>query len=195
MSWEDAWREGRTGWDAGQSPPSLVGLVEGGTLPEGLAVVPGCGAGYDVITLAEGGRRVVGIDLAPTAAERFGTLREQAGIDAAAARVHVGDFFTFDPGEEVQLFWDYTFFCAIPPELRGAWADRVDALLGPAGELITLVFPLTAVGNPDGPPYMVSLELYEATLGSRFTPVHIDDNPGSHEGRAGKEILVRWKRA
>ncbi|MCZ7685418.1 MAG: TPMT family class I SAM-dependent methyltransferase [Sandaracinaceae bacterium] len=54
MSWEDAWREGRTGWDAGGSPPALIELGARGVLPAGRALVPGCGAGWDVLTLAEG---------------------------------------------------------------------------------------------------------------------------------------------
>ncbi len=195
MSWENSWQEGRTGWDAGASPPSLVELVRGGTLPGGLAVVPGCGAGYDVLTLANDGRRVVGIDVAPTAGKRFDALRDEAGIDPAAARVHVGDFFSFDPGEEVHIFWDYTFFCAIPPDMRSDWAARVDALLADDGELITLIFPTVNFGPPDGPPYKVDLDLYRAALGDRFEPSHIDETPPSHEGRAGKEFLVRWKRA
>jgi len=194
MTWEQAWQEGRTGWDAGASPPSLVKLVRGQTLPDGLAVVPGCGAGYDVLTLANDRRRVIRIDLAPTAAERFALLREEAGVSPGAAEIHVGDFFTFDPKEEVRLFWDYTFFCAIPPELRDDWGSRVDALLAADGELITLVFPMVDLGAPDGPPHTVDLDLYQEALGDRFKPVQIDETPASHEARAGKEILVRWKR-
>ena len=43
MSWEQSWREGRTGWDAGEAAPPLVDLIASGALPKGRALVPGAG--------------------------------------------------------------------------------------------------------------------------------------------------------
>jgi hypothetical protein len=194
MSWQDAWREGRTGWDAGESPPILRRLVERGELPEGLAIVPGCGSGYDVFTLAHPDRRVIGIDIAPVAAERFESLREERGIPSELARIHVGDFFAFDPGERASLFWDYTFFCALAPERRRDWGAKVDSLLASDAELLTLVFPTADIHSREGPPYTVSVDLYQDALGPRWQPHVVRELDKSHPGREGLETLVRWKR-
>ena len=36
----------------------------------------------------------------------------------------------------------YRFFCAIEPDMRLAWAQRIHDILKPGGELITLMFPV-----------------------------------------------------
>ncbi len=195
MSWEDAWREGRTGWDAGVSPPALLELSARGVLPAGRALVPGCGAGWDVLTLAEGSRVVVGLDVAPTAAARFAALREARGVPEERARVVVADFFTYAPEERFDLVWDYTFLCAIDPSQREAWLEKVDALLSPAGELITLVFPAT--DEPPfgaGPPFALPPEEVRALVTRRFEEIVFEPYPRSHPGREGMEWLGRWRR-
>jgi hypothetical protein len=194
MSWEERWREGRTGWDAGQSPPALLKLILGGDLPAGLALVPGCGAGYDVLSLASPNRRVIGIDAAPTAGARFEALLATSGVPSEQAEIHIGDFFAFDPGERAQLWWDYTFFCALDPERRLDWAARVDALLAEDAELITLIFPTADFGPKDGPPYTIDVDLIQRTLGPGWTATLVEPVAESHPKRAGLELLARWKR-
>jgi phytoene dehydrogenase-like protein len=194
MTWQDAWRERRTPWDAGASPPVLARLVHAGTLPDGLAVVPGCGAGYDVLSLASASRPVIGIDVAEGAGDRFEALRTERKIPADWARIHIGDFFAFDPGEPVQLVWDYTFFCALDPEVRPRWGERIDALLGDEGELVTLMFPTASFGSPSGPPYTVDVDMYQGALGRGFTPTLVEHVEESHPGRQGLEVLARWRR-
>ncbi len=195
MSWEDAWREGRTGWDAGESAPALIELVERGALPTGRALVPGCGAGYDVLTLATEDREVIGLDVAPTAAERFRALREERDVPAERARVEVADFFAFAPEAPFDLVWDYTFLCAIEPSQRGAWVEKMDSLLAPEGELVTLIFPAT--DEPPfgaGPPFALPPEEVRALLSARFSPEVLEPVTHSHPGRQGMEWLCRWKR-
>lgn len=195
MSWEKAWREGRTGWDAGASAPALVELTERGVLPTGRALVPGCGAGYDVFTLASDEREVVGLDIAPTAAERFEALRRERGIAAERATIVSADFFAFD-AEPFDLIFDYTFLCALDPSVRPTWAKRVDALLADGGELVTLIFP--AVAEPplgQGPPF----PLHPADVRGLLEPIGFEaielaPVTRSHPGREGLEHLGRWRR-
>lgn len=195
MTWENAWREGRTGWDAGGSPPALVELVRSGTLPEGRALVPGCGAGYDVFTLASERRSVIGLDVAPTAAQRFSTLRRERGVPEQKARIVVTDFFDFETDERFDLAWDYTFFCAIDPGRRAAWGQRMAELILPGGIVVSLVFPVVPGAPPDhGPPYAIHPDDVRAALGDAFEEMSVDDVTESHPGREGKEMLARWRR-
>jgi len=195
MSWEEAWREGRTGWDAGGSPPVLRELLERAELPDGRALVPGCGAGYDVLSLASEARVAVGLDLAPPAAERFRALREERGVPAERARIVTEDFFAHRPEEPFDLIWDYTFLCALDPSVRGDWAKKVDSLLAPEGELVTLIFP--AVDEPplgQGPPFPLQPAHVRELLEPRFTAVELRPVERSHPGREGMEWLGRWRR-
>ncbi len=194
MSWELAWREGRTRWDAGASPPVLASLVA--SHPKvARALVPGCGSGYDVFTLSALAERVIGLDVAPTAAERFEALRRELGVDPARAELRVADFFDFEPDERFDLIWDYTFLCALEPQRRDDWARRVDELLADDGELWTLIFPVDPVPmNPGGPPYPMTPELVHDLLAPRFAALSLEPVVLSHPDRRGKEWLGRWRR-
>jgi hypothetical protein len=198
MTWQQAWREGRTPWDAGQACPSLVDLVENEELAAGRALVPGAGSGYDVLALASPDRHAVGLDLADGARERFETLRDDQNVPKEWAEVVVADFFDWQPDRPFDVIWDYTFLCAIEPEMRLRWAERIDDLLAPGGELVTLIFP---VGDPpeelaadDGPPYPMSPGLVGDLLEPRFESFYLEPVDRSHEGRQGKEWLGRWRR-
>lgn len=198
MTWQEAWREGRIPWDAGRAAPSLVELVEGEEIPTGRALVPGAGSGYDVLALASPDRHTVGLDLADGAKERFESLRQRESIPKEWAEMVVADFFDWQPDEPFDVIWDYTFLCALEPEMRRRWAERVDELLATGGELVTLIFPVFDPADNrdplDGPPYPLTPELVRDLLEPRFEPFYLEPATASHEGRAGKEWLGRWRR-
>ena len=192
MTWQAAWQEGRTPWDAGCSAPILEAIVD--TLPEGRAVVPGCGSGYDLLTLAAAGRSVVGLDLAPLAKARF---EELAGDHPYRDRIEyvVGDAFGFDPGAGFYLMWDYTFLCALPIDLRPRWVEFVDRMLRSDGELVALIFPVVPDADPlQGPPYPLTPELVTELVAPILEPVSIQKVARSNPGREGKEWLGRFRR-
>ena len=91
---------------------------------------------------------------------------------------------------------DYTFLCALKPEMREAWAKQMRQLLAPGGELLTLIFPLKSF-HPDptaGPPYLMSVDLVKGLLeplgfiSTELKPVPEDM---SHSGRGGLEWIGR----
>lgn len=202
MSWEKAWREGRTGWDAGAPAPSLVHLVDSGALATvDHTLVPGCGAGYDAVALAELSSTVVGVDLAPSAANRFDEVRAEGGLSSDQLGLHIGDFFGPIPGTPAAGFdrvWDYTFLCALPLTMRESWAARMAALIRPQGELITLIFPSVWVRGEDrsSPPFRLLPDEVSALLAQDFEEVSMSLVPASlsHSGREGLETLARWVR-
>jgi SAM-dependent methyltransferase len=199
MSWREAWQEQNTPWDAGSAVPELEMLVEEGALPEGRALIPGCGSGYDVLALAGPDRRALGLDLAEGAAERFRRLRDERGVPAERADIATADFFEFEPDEPFDLVWDYTFLCAIEPEQRERWVERIAEVLKPGGLLVTLIFPVARPGegpvDPDGggPPYRMTPDLVMNLLAGTFEKIELREARRSHEGRAGKEWVGRWR--
>lgn len=198
MTWQEAWAEGRTPWDAGASAPTLVRLAEAGALPRGRALVPGCGSGYDLLTLAGAGLRALGVDLSDVARVRFEALREAAGVAPERARVEVADFFDPDAvAGPFDLVYDYTFLCAIAPERRRDWAARVAELLAPDGELLTLIFPVAdAPVNPGRPPHPMSPKLVRDLLAPHgFEAWVLEPVAESHPSRRGREWLGRWRKA
>ena len=81
--WQERFASQRTPWDRGAVNPALAPLLEAGQLSAGARVlVPGCGAGYEVETLAAAGFRPIGVDYAPTAVGLTRARLAQAGLDA-----------------------------------------------------------------------------------------------------------------
>ncbi|KAI3614129.1 hypothetical protein WG66_010698 [Moniliophthora roreri] len=202
-SWDDAWRQSVTPWDAGQTQPALVHLLQSGTLPlEGRALVPGCGAGYDPIYLASLGFSVIGLDVSETALTRARESTPPNLQDKVTFRY--ANFFDLSPAnedEKFDLIYDYTFFVAIPPSLRPQWGAQMRKLLKPGGHLITLIYPI-APYTETGPPYYVRPEHYAEVMG-----VEIEGgwekifDKGTEEGATGgkrmyegEERMIVWKR-
>ncbi|KAF5950446.1 hypothetical protein HYC85_012439 [Camellia sinensis] len=138
--WEKCWQLGLTPWDLGQPTPVMVHLHQAGALPKGRALVPGCGSGHDVVAIACPERYVVGLDISDEAIKKAIELSSSLP-NADYFTLLKEDFFTWRPTELFDLIFDYTFFCAIEPDMRSAWASQMRDLLKPDGELITLMFP------------------------------------------------------
>ncbi|KAG8962659.1 hypothetical protein FRC03_003912 [Tulasnella sp. 419] len=219
-AWNVAWQKKITPWDSGDVQPPLKDLATsplGKTIIDDIfcadeathttprALVPGCGKGYDAAFLASLGLKTWGIDLSPLAIEAasswVATVPEFNKEDSTLAKnvsYHALDFFKFEvPSEKFSLIYDYTFFCAIPPELREPWGARMSEILRPGGYLITLVYPIDGP-RTGGPPYSLTVELVEEMLTKSDKNAWekvLDEVPLSHsEGHHGRERMVVWKR-
>ncbi|KAK3128422.1 hypothetical protein QOZ80_6BG0461440 [Eleusine coracana subsp. coracana] len=190
-AWQKSWEAGLTPWDLGKPTPIIEHLVASGTLPKGRALVPGCGMGYDVVALASPERFVVGLDISDAAvkkAKQWSSSSPNADYFTFLAE----DFFKWTPSEQFDLIFDYTFFCALEPSLRSAWAETVNCLLKPDGELITLIY---LISDQEGPPYSNTVADYQKVLEPLgFEAVLMEDNELAIKPRKGYEKLGRWKR-
>jgi hypothetical protein len=100
------------------------------------------------------------------------------------------------------FIYDYTFFCALPPNLREQWAQRMSTLLKPnTGRLLTLIFPVlegvdmnTSRGPLKGPPFPVTVDDYKRVL--EPLGFRIVEGPYEHEdtvdSRKGQEFVCWW---
>ena len=194
-------------FDARGSSPALVHAVESGRFDvRGQHVlVPGCGRGYDLATvLQRGAAAATGLEISPTAVEE--ALAWLAGVGAPEASVLLHDFFEAPPAPKSGSShapptrgYDYTFFCAIRPDMRGAWAEQWARYLGgqsSGGRLLTLMYPIDPNKPRDeGPPFPVTPEAYAAVLEpAGFTLEWAEDVPAerSVSGREGRERVAVW---
>jgi SAM-dependent methyltransferase len=198
-TWEAHWATSHVPWDAGEPAPGLQDFLSRLTarifpLPRGRALVPGCGSGYDAFALARAGFRAVGVDIAPSVASRFSSMRESAGLTQEEADLVVGDFFSLTPkqlGGTFDMMWDYTFYCAIDPSLRPKWKGQVRQLLRPGGTLAMLIFPVEPEAPPEvGPPYPLDPEQVVQSLQPEFELISLEPARLSHPGREGREWLA-----
>ena len=75
--WLHVWKtEEMPGFDKQSVSPALLQLITADAIPEGRALVPGCGRGYDVFALASLKRHCVGVDLVETAVQKANEYME-----------------------------------------------------------------------------------------------------------------------
>ena len=192
VDWHEAWKTRVTPWDAGASPPALRSLLERDLVPAGRALVPGCGTGYDLATLARTDREVVGLDLSEEARAAF--VRAHPELVGSVV-YEVADFFSYDPPQPFDFVWDYTFFCALDPDRRSDWGATMRRLVKPSGLLATLLFPFEdPISDRQGPPWPINTALVRGFVEEAFEEVETTEVEQSHSGREGRERLALWRR-
>jgi len=128
-------------------------------------------------------------------------IQNQLDFQSSRANVIQGDFFNYEDekNQGYDIGFDYTFLCALMPEMRAQWASSWHRILRPGGLLVTLIFPVDSEMELKGPPWPVTPELYKDLLVEKsglFTLKSLEKVPDeqSHPGRAGKEYMAVWKR-
>ncbi|CAN9413189.1 unnamed protein product [Alternaria alternata] len=171
--WAKLWEKNEQDlWDRGQPSPVLTTFLEEHPYRETLfqdktrrqlkAFVPGCGKGHDVALLARHGFKTWGLEISQGAVD-VANQNVKSYLEPSAghhADVVLGDFFKKDIEAHLgpdfhgfDLIYDYTFLCALLPEMRKDWAERMKSLLSPTGVLVCLEFPMWKPLKDQGPPW------------------------------------------
>jgi SAM-dependent methyltransferase len=123
------WYFGQPPWDTGVSPPELLDFIQ--THRPGRAIDIGCGTGTNVITLANAGWKVTGVDFAPRAiilarqkASRAGAQAEFLIRDATKLQGITGPF---------ALAFDLGCFHSIPRPGKMKYLEQLNRVLAPGG--------------------------------------------------------------
>ncbi|KAJ3225714.1 hypothetical protein HDU81_007695 [Chytriomyces hyalinus] len=199
--WESAWQEGRTGWDLGGATPALLAVLESHesalfppSKSQWSVLIPGCGRGYDLAAFAaRRGVSAVGLDISPTGvAEADKELHQVRGLPRDIVQVQLADFFEFSPAAPFDIIFDHTlavlfptrFLCALVPSLRSAWSNKMSQHVNKGGHLVCLMFPLRDA-DEKGPPYALSVEIYNELLSPNFKQVFIRGAEDSEKPRVG----------
>jgi len=149
--WESRYKAGTTGWDRGNTSTNLSYWLDNDLLKPCRILIPGCGNGYEVITLAKLGFDVVAIDIAPTAIENLQGMLDKEKL---TAELVLGDFFTWNPLEKFDAIFEQTSLCALPPKEWKQYESQLLNWLKPQG-MIFAQFMQT--GREGGPPFHCEL--------------------------------------
>jgi SAM-dependent methyltransferase len=178
---------GRAGWDAGRITPPLQAYFDQLEVqPQPRILIPGAGRAYEAEYLHRlGFGHVVVVDLAP---EPLAALAARVP-DFPTHNLWQGDFFNLGETESFDLLIEQTFFCALAPALRPAYAQQCAQLLKPGGKLVGLLFD-TAFAGAIEPPFGGSREEYAAYFEPYFRFIHFDTAYNSLPARAGRELFI-----
>lgn len=184
--WQDHWKNQNIPWDIGYPSPPIKTYIDQGIDKRIKILIPGCGNAYEAEYLIEKGfRNTFIIDIAPEAIESFVTRFPSFPTE----QIICGDFFKMKG--DYDLIIEQTFFCAISPDLRPAYAKKMRELLTPRGKLVGLLFDDALY--TDRPPYGGSKEEYLTYFEGLFEIIHFEKATNSIKPRAGRELFIELR--
>lgn len=183
--WSERFQREFTPWDLGGVPAALRKFVEQSDQPH-VALIPGCGTGYEVACLSEAGWDVTAIDFSEAA-----VAAARKSLGHWAERVAHADFFEFMPQRPVSLIYERAFFCALPVRMRPAIVQRWAELLPPGGLLAGFFFFDDA---PKGPPFGILPSELDALMAPCFERIADEPVSDSLPVFTGKERWQVWRR-
>lgn len=155
--WENRYVKGETAWDTGSVTTPIKEYVDQLTDTSMKILVPGAGNGHEVVYLLKKGfKKVFVVELAPTPLENL----KKRVPKLPNEQLILGDFFELE--NTFDLIIEQTFFCALDPSLRTAYAQKCFELLKPGGKIagVYFDFPLTEQGPPFGGSHEEYLSLF-----------------------------------
>ena len=178
---------GRAGWDAGRITPPLQAYFDQLDMQaQPRSLIPGAGRAYEAEYLHHlGFQQIVVADLAP---EPLAALASRVS-DFPTHNLWQGDFFNLGEVEPFDFIVEQTFFCALQPTLRPAYAQQCAHLLRPGGKLVGLLFDTPFAGATE-PPFGGSREEYAAYFQPYFRFIHFETAHNSLPARAGRELFI-----
>lgn len=186
---EDFWTEkyinGDTGWDIGYASTPIKTYIDQLRNPSLKILIPGCGNAYEAKYLMEQGFTDVHLlDISKLLVDQL--KQEFYPEYKEHLKIYYEDFFAHQG--QYDLIIEQTFFCALDPSYRQAYARKVHELLKPKGRLVGVLFdfPFTK----EGPPWGGSREEYLNYFEPYFNILSLERCHNSIEPRQGSELFM-----
>lgn len=185
--WNDRWENGETGWDIGYPSPAITDFMDQYPNKEAAILIPGCGNAYEAEYLAAHGfTNLTVLDIAPKAVERL----KQKFEFTEQIQVLCGNFFEHSGSYDLVI--EQTFFCAISPNLRPDYVQKMSSLLSPKGEIMGLLF--NREFEKQGPPFGGSTAEYRKLFEEEFEILKMETCYNSIQPRMDSEVFIRLKK-
>lgn len=181
--WNTLYENGETRWDLGSVSPPIAAYIR--QLPDKniRILIPGCGNTHEAeYLLQQGFTNITVLDIAPLLVERI-----QKKFDGNKnIKIILGDFFEHQAIYD--LIIEQTFFCAISPELRQQYAQKMHQLLDINGSLVGLLF--NRIFENPGPPFGGDEATYQGIFSPYFHFKCFNACYNSYPARAGTELFI-----
>ena len=185
--WDNRYKTKDTGWDLGEVSPPLKAYFDQLTNKDLKILIPGGGNSYEAEYLHDlGFKNVSVVDLSKTALNNI--IRRVPSFPSTHL-IHKS-FFHLEGSYD--LIIEQTFFCALNPNLRPAYAAKAAELLKSNGKIVGLLFdsPL----NNDKPPFGGSKEEYMDYFKPYFDILIMESTYNSMISRQGVELFFSLKK-
>lgn len=182
--WQNKYKTNKTGWDLGEISNPLKAYFDQLTDKNLRILIPGGGNSYEAEYLFNNGfTNVFVVDLAE---QPLKNIKKRVPNFPSENLLHQN---FFELNNTFDLIIEQTFFCAINPNLREKYAEKVHELLAKKGKLVGLLF--NAELNKDHPPFGGSKEEYENYFKPKFDIQIMESCYNSTGARKTMELFVK----
>ncbi|WP_297508564.1 SAM-dependent methyltransferase [Flavobacterium sp.] len=180
--WENRYQNNETGWDVGTITTPLKDYIDQLTDKSVRILLPGGGNGYEFeYLIQEGFTHSFILDYA---SQPLKNIQQRLPLIGDKHLIH-GDFF--EHSGKYDLIIEQTFFCALDPQLRNRYVDKMLDLLQQGGKLIGLLFQFPL--DQSGPPFGGSQTEYISRFSSAFEIKTLETAYNSIGPRKGNELF------
>jgi len=181
--WDDQYQANTTGWDMGEVSPPIKEYVDQLKDKNLRILIPGCGNTYEAAYLLQKGfTDITVIDIAPTLVNK---LKEKFKGNPSI-KILLADFFEHQG--EYDLILEQTFFCALNPELRTNYRDKMLELLSSEGKIVGVLFDKQF--EKPGPPFGGTKSGYEKLFKDHFELSTFEKCRNSFHKRQDTELFI-----
>lgn len=182
--WSSRYINGKSGWDVGHITPPIKEYADSITDKTISILIPGAGNAYEAEYLHQSG--FTNITVLDISSEPLKNLQKRCP-SFPSEKLILGNFFDYEG--QFDLIIEQTFFCALDPKLREAYAKKMHQLLKPTGQIVGLMFGIEFPFQ--GPPFGGSEEEYYSLFSKHFNQISIEECTTSIAPRLGNELFVK----
>jgi thiopurine S-methyltransferase len=185
--WENRYDNTETGWNIGYPSTPLKTYVDQLTDNTLKILIPGAGNSYEAEYLWNNGFK--NVHILDFAKQPLNNFKKRITNFPEDQLLHF-DFFELN--DTFDLIIEQTFFCALNPKLRTAYAKKMQQVLKPKGKLVGLFFDFELTES--GPPFGGTITEYQSTFNSHFEIKTLEPAINSIKQRQGKELFFIFER-
>lgn len=182
--WDNRYKTNDHRWDLGDISLPIKTYINQLTDTSLRILIPGGGNSYEAEYLFNKGfKYVYVVDLSETALHN---IKSRVPNFPSEHLIH-SNFFELDLTFDVII--EQTFFCALHPNLRSSYVEKMYELLSENGKLVGLLF--NQMLNDDRPPFGGNQDLYRSFFKPEFQIQIMEPCYNSMPSRQGKELFFK----
>ncbi|MGY6744179.1 MAG: SAM-dependent methyltransferase [Cecembia sp.] len=185
--WTNRYKEKSTGWDIGSPSEPLKQYLDQIFQKDLKILIPGAGNAYEAAyAFRTGFKKVHILDFSTVPLDQFKKSYPEFPTD----QIFLENFFEHQG--KYDLILEQTFFCALNPELRQSYAEKIFELLHPGGKIAGVLF--SREFEHTGPPFGGTVEEYLTYFKPKFEIVSMEPCYNSIPPRLGNELFFQLRK-
>ncbi|HPK09795.1 MAG TPA: methyltransferase domain-containing protein [Saprospiraceae bacterium] len=182
--WSARYMNGEAGWDLGYASPPLMEYAAQLDNKSLKILIPGAGNSWEIEGLYKMG--FTNLTVCDISEMPINNIKNRMGNSADDIHFIHDDFFNLS--DQYDLILEQTFFCALDPDLRKDYVQKVMNSLNSGGKLVGVLFGIEF--ETEGPPFGGRIEEYQSLFQPYFDIRKMEICRNSISKREGNEIFI-----